>query len=161
YGNRRISAGDVRLTATFAGAAGTVVGANDGDVGLPLIGFYNFNAINERHAENVNANGRYDNGEFIYNDRDNTSTVAVGDVRLTAVAAFAAGSVVAAGDADLGNALVDFAVDIQGNDIRDNDGHGTGVAAIIGAVGNNNLNVAGVCWQARIMGLRSGLVDSS
>src|SRR5690606_36614265 len=35
-------------------------------------------------------------------------------------------------------------------------GHGTHVAATIGAVGNNGIGVAGVCWRARIMALRIG-----
>jgi subtilisin family serine protease len=32
--------------------------------------------------------------------------------------------------------------------------HGTHVAGTIGAIGNNNLGVAGVCWQASIMSVR-------
>jgi thermitase len=36
----------------------------------------------------------------------------------------------------------------------DADGHGTHVAGIIGARGNNAVGVAGVCWQAQIMPIR-------
>ena len=40
------------------------------------------------------------------------------------------------------------------NDPMDLSGHGTHVAATIGAVGNNSVGVAGVCWSAKIMALR-------
>ncbi|NIA17189.1 MAG: S8 family serine peptidase, partial [Planctomycetes bacterium] len=38
-------------------------------------------------------------------------------------------------------------------DPMDYDGHGTYVAGIIGAVGNNNEGVTGVCWNVKIMAL--------
>ena len=34
------------------------------------------------------------------------------------------------------------------------DGHGSHVAGIIGAVGNNGLGTTGICWNAKIMGVR-------
>jgi len=37
---------------------------------------------------------------------------------------------------------------------EDADGHGTHVAGTIGAVGNNGVGVAGVCWKAEIIALR-------
>jgi len=37
------------------------------------------------------------------------------------------------------------------NEPMDDHGHGTHCAGIIAAVGNNGLDIAGVCWQARIM----------
>ncbi len=59
---------------------------------------------------------------------------------------------------DDGNGYVD---DVRGWDFvqGDNDpfdpyGHGTAVAGLIGAAGNNSIGVTGVCWQARIMPLR-------
>jgi subtilisin family serine protease len=47
----------------------------------------------------------------------------------------------------------------------DVNGHGTAMAGIIGAVGNNTLGIAGVNWQTRIMALKSmtssGTVDNA
>jgi subtilisin family serine protease len=40
------------------------------------------------------------------------------------------------------------------NDPMDLNGHGTHVAGIIGAVGNNGTGVTGVCWKAKIMAVR-------
>lgn len=40
------------------------------------------------------------------------------------------------------------------NNPMDDNGHGTGVAGVIGAVGNNNLGVTGVAWQAKILPLK-------
>lgn len=45
------------------------------------------------------------------------------------------------------------------NDPMDLNGHGTHVAGIIGAVGNNNIGTSGVCWKATIMAVR--VMDSS
>ena len=36
----------------------------------------------------------------------------------------------------------------------DDEGHGSHVAGVIGAVGNNNLGVVGVCWKARLMAVK-------
>jgi subtilisin family serine protease len=50
-------------------------------------------------------------------------------------------------------------------DPMDTHGHGTAMAGIIGAVGNNTAGIAGVNWQTRIMGLKcmnaSGTVDNA
>jgi hypothetical protein len=40
------------------------------------------------------------------------------------------------------------------NNIDDGDGHGTHVAGIIGAAGNNSLGVTGVAWRVKIMPVR-------
>ena len=37
------------------------------------------------------------------------------------------------------------------NTLTDNTGHGTQVAGIIGAQGNNGVGVTGVCWNSRLM----------
>lgn len=63
------------------------------------------------HSESVAANGRYDNGEAIYWDMDESGTVTAGDVRATAVGAYAGRSTVSSGppaDTDIGTALVPF-----------------------------------------------------
>ncbi len=65
-----------------------------------------------------------------------------------------------------------FIDDINGWNFGDNnnnvapfDFHGTAVAGVIGARGNNGVGIAGVCWNARIMPLRvfssSGLATTS
>ncbi len=40
------------------------------------------------------------------------------------------------------------------SDVSDEYGHGTHCAGIIGAVGNNNIGVVGVCWRTQIMALK-------
>jgi subtilisin family serine protease len=59
---------------------------------------------------------------------------------------------------DDGNGYID---DVHGwdftthtNDPVDTHGHGTRVAGIIGAVGNNAIGISGVCWKVSIMPLR-------
>ena len=68
---------------------------------------------------------------------------------------------------DDGNGFVD---DYYGYDFRYNDpdpmdenGHGTHTAGTIGAVGNNNLGVVGVCWHVKLMGVKiySAFADDS
>ncbi|MFC1483112.1 S8 family serine peptidase [Candidatus Margulisiibacteriota bacterium] len=46
----------------------------------------------------------------------------------------------------------DFAND--DNDPSDDNGHGTHVAGIIGAEGNNSTGIAGVCWDTQIMAVK-------
>ena len=65
-----------------------------------------------------------------------------------------------------GNGLDDdqngYVDDLRGWDFVDDDndpmdvaGHGTHVSGTIAAVGNNNIGVTGVCWQAKIMPVRA------
>ena len=37
---------------------------------------------------------------------------------------------------------------------RDKIGHGTACSGIVGAVGNNNIGISGVCWNCKIMSLQ-------
>ncbi len=60
---------------------------------------------------------------------------------------------------DDGNGYVD---DLHGYDFVSDDGdpmddqsHGSHVAGIIGAVGNNRIGVAGVCWEASLMAIKA------
>ncbi len=41
------------------------------------------------------------------------------------------------------------------NDPNDDSGHGTGVAGILGAVGNNGKGVVGVCWRTQILAYKA------
>jgi hypothetical protein len=61
---------------------------------------------------------------------------------------------------DDGNGYID---DIRGwnfyedsNNVEDRNGHGTHVAGIIGAVGNNATGICGVAWNSKLMGLPYG-----
>lgn len=64
------------------------------------------------------------------------------------------GEIPANGIDDDKNGYVD---DVNGVDIRnggapvDTNGHGTHVAGLVGAKGNNGLGVTGVCWRAKLM----------
>lgn len=168
-GDNAVSNGDVRLTpvARAAGGAyaeGSVVsnvppGAVDEDVGIALTSFRTTGGFVQRHAENIAANNDFDNGEWIVNDRDYDRRISVGDRRVTATqvgaVVFAAGTLVAAGNADIGTALIDFRTNVPSGNIQDLAGHGTGVSSVIGARGDNNIGIAGVCWRTRIMMLRA------
>lgn len=59
---------------------------------------------------------------------------------------------------DDGNGYVDdiYGVNFINNtgDPLDDNGHGTHCAGIIAAEGNNGLDITGVCWNAKIMGLK-------
>ena len=60
-----------------------------------------------------------------------------------------------------GYALTDHGYNFVGNNIdpMDLNGHGTHVAGIIGAVGDNGTGTTGVCWKADIMAVR--VLDAS
>lgn len=76
------------------------------------------------------------------------------------------------GQDDDGNGYIDdiYGYDFSGATEEDPDdgdgdpcdvfGHGTHVAGTIGAVGNNNRGVTGVCWDVRLMALKIGADDS-
>lgn len=65
------------------------------------------------------------------------------------------GEIPANGLDDDGNGYID---DVRGwnffsdnNEVRDLHGHGTAIAGIIGAVGDNGAGVAGICWSVQMM----------
>jgi len=63
------------------------------------------------------------------------------------------------GTDDDGNSLIDDRygydfVDLDGDPSFTKRGHGTHISGIIGAVGNNQIGVVGVCWNVEIMMLR-------
>lgn len=66
----------------------------------------------DRHTENILADNKYNFGEYVYNDVDNSLAVSAGDVRLSWVIAggvvYTKGSTVAATDKDVGINLVNF-----------------------------------------------------
>lgn len=92
--NSVVSAGDLRLSVT----------ANDGDVGFVLTAFPATDLFND-----ADVSGTYSLGEVVYRDVDLSVAVSIGDIRLTPFGAFPAGSVVLAGDPDIGDPLVVFA----------------------------------------------------
>lgn len=47
------------------------------------------------------------------------------------------------------------------NDPMDSNGHGTHIAGTIGAVGNNGVGSTGVCWNVKLMAIRSMGTDGS
>ncbi|NMD11986.1 MAG: S8 family serine peptidase, partial [Candidatus Cloacimonetes bacterium] len=47
------------------------------------------------------------------------------------------------------------------NDVTDENFHGTHVAGIIGAVGNNGIGIAGVAWNVSLMPIRAGFRTTS
>jgi hypothetical protein len=100
------SVGDVRATAAAGFAAGSVVAAGNADVGTALVAFGGA----ELWADTGAPVGVYNNGEPIYRDNDGTARVSIGDTRITPAGAFAAGSVVAAGEADINTFL--YSLDI-------------------------------------------------
>jgi hypothetical protein len=97
---------------TFIGGpllAGSMVVAGDADVGTVLVAF----AATDLFVD-ADGSGDYSPGEAIYRDVDVSSTVSPGDIRLTTVQlsptiSYPAGSMVVAGDADVGTVLVAFA----------------------------------------------------
>jgi len=55
------------------------------------------------------------------------------------------------GNADLPSPLRSYNVLNRNTDVTDRVNHGTGVAGTIGAIGNNNLSVSGVVWNASLI----------
>ena len=102
--SQTVTAGDLRNVPVAGFAAGTIVAVGNVDIGIPLIFFQ----VLERFADVAPADLLYSAGEAAYLDADNSLQVSAGDTRRTATAGFAAGSVVAAGDADIGQGIQRF-----------------------------------------------------
>jgi hypothetical protein len=104
-----VSVGDKRLTPVGSYAAGSFVASGDSDIGKTIVSFKTAALPYERHTD-PDANGLYEWGEYIYQDKDTPTgyKVSAGDVRLTPVGSYNAGSTVVAGDSDIGMTLVVF-----------------------------------------------------
>jgi len=116
--NRIVSPNDYRLTEVIIGAtsylAGSTVAVGDLDLGRALIPFGDLDlgeplapfVANEKHAENLASDTKYNPGEWIYNDVDNSFSVTNDDKRLTSVTigttTYPAGSIVTSGYALIG-----------------------------------------------------------
>jgi len=115
---------DKIITGIFWYGNGTMVNSSDTDFGdtLPL----NKISPNYKHAENISVNGKYDFGEYVYDDKDGSNTVSVNptndDVRLSWVIAggkvYPKGSIVAKDDKDVGVNLIEFNDNEKSNDIN-------------------------------------------
>lgn len=119
---------DKIITGIFWYGNGTMVNSSDTDFGdtLPL----NKISPNYKHAENISVNGKYDFGEYVYDDKDGSNTVSYiddvnptnDDVRLSWVIAggkvYPKGSIVAKDDKDVGVNLIEFNDNEKSNDIN-------------------------------------------
>jgi len=90
-----VSPGDIRLTTVTIGSTNYPVNSV---VSNPFI----------KHAENVAVDSLYNPGEYIYQDNDANNSVSIGDLRLTNVGVYSAGTTVALGDTDIGTPLILF-----------------------------------------------------
>lgn len=111
-------------------------GARGADIGAPA-GWDSVNSAPEVIVAVIDSGARYTHSDLAANLWTNP------------------GEIAGNGLDDDGNGVVD---DVHGinaiansGDPMDDDGHGTHVAGIIGAVGNNDRGVVGVMWNARLM----------
>lgn len=49
---------------------------------------------------------------------------------------------------------------VDNSPLIDSDGHGTNIAGVIGAIGNNGKGVAGVCWKISLVSLKTYIDDN-
>jgi hypothetical protein len=107
--------GPAEATFIYGFPAGSIVLSGDPDDGTPLAGGFGLEDFVD-----ADGSGSYSPGEAIYLDSDSSDDVSPGDVRLTVVNGFPAGSIVLSGDPDDGTPLAgDF---LSGEDFVDADG---------------------------------------
>ena len=99
-----VTLNDIRIANPPVGAIGSQVAAGDGDIGNTLVAFP---ALAAMMFTDPDANG-YDVGDPVYFDADVSGTVTRNDIRIANPPVGCVGSQVAAGDGDIGNALVAF-----------------------------------------------------
>jgi hypothetical protein len=95
-----VTVGDQRITATGAFVAGSTVAGGNADIGTAIILFQNLETFGDATADNL-----FNPADPVYLNNDGNGSVSIGDTRITATGGFAAGSIVAAGDADIGTDL--------------------------------------------------------
>jgi hypothetical protein len=91
--------------------AGSIVALGDLDINTPLkysTTHWGPTSAPVRHRDTGATASRYDFGEFIYKDADNSLAVSAGDIRYSNVPGYNVGSIVANGDTDIGGSLVNF-----------------------------------------------------
>jgi hypothetical protein len=106
-----VQAGDMRLSASGAHAAGTFVQSGDADASIPLLA-----ASGKRLMyHDANANALYDAGDFVYlkSGPAGGSSVGSGDYRLTPTLSHPGLTYVTAASSDLSLPLLQFLVDIN------------------------------------------------
>jgi len=102
-------------------------------------------------GEDINGNGIIDDSDFNEIDDDNNGFI--DDIRGYDFVDFDVSLFLE--DPTISRCLDEDYLDEDNNPI-DKEGHGTHCAGIVGAVGNNNNGISGVCWDCSIMPVRAG-----
>lgn len=105
-----VSVHDWRLVTTTGGSGMTKVSIVDADFGLPLTAWMTATTA-EIDVFDVDGDGFYSRGDWVYADRDDSGTVTSGDYRWTDAGSNAAGTLVLAGSTDFGFGLMTGAAD--------------------------------------------------
>ena len=124
-----------------------------------------------RHASSIVPNDPYFSKQWGLLNSGSTGVTAGADISATdawAIRTSAPGKVVAVLDTGVNASHPDLAANMwrdaagkcgydfvnNDDDPEDDEGHGTHVAGIIGAVGNNSVGVSGVAWDVKIMAVK-------